>query len=60
MQYHEDGSVTFETGDYVGDSVTGIERFGEVIKSDGEYLLVSSDGGEKNVWEVLEADVYPG
>ncbi|MDP3978379.1 MAG: hypothetical protein Q8P85_10365 [Pseudomonas sp.] len=58
MQHNEDGSVTFEEGDYVGDNTTGEERFGEVVRVEGEVLVVSD--GKSETWEVLENSVYPG
>jgi hypothetical protein len=60
MQHNDDGNVTFEAGDYVGDNATGTERFGEVIDAQGDFLTVSPDGTKNNAWVVSESMCYPG
>jgi hypothetical protein len=60
MQHNADQSVTFELGDWVGDTTTGTERFGEVIDVKGGVLTVSPDSTGDKKWDVLEKECYPG
>ncbi|BCG26494.1 hypothetical protein TUM18999_46850 [Pseudomonas tohonis] len=60
MRHNSDGTVTFEVDDFVGDMLTGKERFGVVIEVVGENLIVSADGSRKGTWEVPESSVFPG
>lgn len=60
VRHNDDGSVTFEVGDFVGDTLTGSERYGEVVEVNGDYLIVSADGSRNGTWEVPEKSVFPG
>lgn len=59
MKHNEDGSVTFEVGDQVGDTTTGAERFGQVKAVNGDVLIVESNQSASVTWEVEEKFCFP-
>lgn len=59
MKHNEDGSVTFEIGDQVGDTTTGSERFGQVKALKGDLLVVESNQSAGVTWEVEEKLCFP-
>ncbi|KRP74815.1 hypothetical protein TX23_01075 [Pseudomonas paralactis] len=59
MKHNENGSVTFEIGDQVGDTTTGSERFGQVKALKGDLLVVESNQSAGVTWEVEEKLCFP-